>query len=251
MVGTSGSSGDALGASRRRARAACRALICGTPVAVSVIIMSIWPPSRSVIASGLLLYGTCRMSVSASCLNISPATRLDELPLPKLSLPGLFFAPRRAGRRRVLYGESALHHQHLAALAEAGDRREVLHRVVGQLLVQVLVGGVRGVGGDQHRVAVGRGACAAACAAMHAAGAGLVVDHHRLLGLLGDRLAERARELVGGAAGGERHDEGDRLVGIACACAHAPAREASSGEASAQAVAAGQWSMSSGVSVGW
>ena len=28
----------------------------------------------------------------AICLNISPATRLDELPLPKLSLPGSFFA---------------------------------------------------------------------------------------------------------------------------------------------------------------
>jgi hypothetical protein len=67
-------------------------LICGTPVAVSVIIMSIWPPSRSVSACGLLLYGTCRMSVWLSCLNISPATRLDELPLPKLSLPGSFFA---------------------------------------------------------------------------------------------------------------------------------------------------------------
>ena len=63
-------------------------LICGTPVAVSVIIMSICPPSRSVIAFGLLLYGTCRISVCDSCLNISPATRLDELPLPKLSLPG-------------------------------------------------------------------------------------------------------------------------------------------------------------------
>jgi hypothetical protein len=35
----------------------------------------------------------------------------------------------------------------------------------------------------------------------HAAGAGLVVDDHRLLGLLGHRLAERTRELVGRAAG--------------------------------------------------
>ena len=32
------------------------------------------------------------MSVPLSCLNISPATRLDELPLPNVSLPGFFFA---------------------------------------------------------------------------------------------------------------------------------------------------------------
>ena len=36
----------------------------------------------------------------------------------------------------------------------------------------------------------------------------------RLLGLRGDFLAERAGELVGRAAGGERHDERDRLLGI-------------------------------------
>ena len=101
------------------------------------------------------------------------------------------------------------HHQHLAALAEAGDRNEILHRVVGQLPVEMLVGGMRGVGRDQHRVAVGRSA-GHGLRAEHAAGAGLVVDHHRLLGLLGDRRAERARQLVGGAAGGERHDEGQR-----------------------------------------
>ena len=32
------------------------------------------------------------MSTPASCLNISPATRLDALPLPKVSLPGFFLA---------------------------------------------------------------------------------------------------------------------------------------------------------------
>ena len=96
----------------------------------------------------------CRCRVI--CLNISPATRLDELPLPKRELAGLLLRAARAGRPRSCTATSALHDQHLAALAEAGDRREVLHRVVGQLLVQVLVGRVRGVGRDQHRVAVGR-----------------------------------------------------------------------------------------------
>ena len=45
------------------------------------------------------------MSVPLSCLNISPAVRLDELPLPKLSLPGVFLA---AATRSItfLYGAS-------------------------------------------------------------------------------------------------------------------------------------------------
>ena len=43
---------------------------------------------------------------------------------------------------------------------------------------------------------------------------GLVVDDDRLLGDPRHLLPERARELVGGAARRERHDEGDRLVGI-------------------------------------
>jgi hypothetical protein len=77
----------------------------------------------------------------------------------------------------------------------------------------VLVGGVRGVGGDEHGVAVGRRA-RRLLGGQHAAGARLVLDDHRLLGLLGDVLPEHARELVGGAAGGERHDEGDGLLRI-------------------------------------
>ena len=47
------------------------------------------------------------MSVPLSCLSISPATRLDELPLPKVSLPGVL---RAAASRSatLLYGELAL-----------------------------------------------------------------------------------------------------------------------------------------------
>jgi hypothetical protein len=54
MVGTSGSIGRRLVVDTPSARS-LPALTCGTPVEVSVIIISIWPPSRSVIASGLLL----------------------------------------------------------------------------------------------------------------------------------------------------------------------------------------------------
>ena len=43
---------------------------------------------------------------------------------------------------------------------------------------------------------------------------GLLSTTTGLLGDARDLLAERARELVGGAAGRERHDEGERLVGV-------------------------------------
>ena len=54
MVGTSGASGERLAPDTPSARS-LPALICGSPVAASVIIMLIRPPSRSVTASVLLL----------------------------------------------------------------------------------------------------------------------------------------------------------------------------------------------------
>ena len=92
-------------------------LTCGRPVAVSVIIMLIWPPSRSLIASGLLLYGTCRSSTPAICWNISPATRDDELPLPKLTLPGCAFASAM-NSATVFAGTFEVDDHDLPALAE-------------------------------------------------------------------------------------------------------------------------------------
>ncbi|MCY1552476.1 hypothetical protein D9M68_888730 [compost metagenome] len=94
MVGTSGASADRAWPVTPRARSLSD-LTWGRPVAVSVIIMSIWPPSRSVIASGLLLYGTCSSWMFAICCSSSPAMRLLELPLPKLSLPGCCLACAR------------------------------------------------------------------------------------------------------------------------------------------------------------
>ena len=65
--------------------------------------------------------------------------------------------------------------------------------------------------------------------------AGLVVDDDRLLRLLGERLADGARELVGGAAGRERHDERDRLRGEALRRARATERRGQgSGRATAE-----------------
>ncbi len=108
--------------------------------------------------------------------------RLDELPLPKLSLPGFFFGKVQK-LAHVLVRRTGVDHHHLPALAQPGDGREIFHRVVRQFLVQVLVGGVRGVGGDEHAVAVGRGL--GHCRGRdHAAGARLVVDDHGLLGVV-------------------------------------------------------------------
>ena len=148
----------------------------------------------------------------ASCCNISPATRDDELPLPKLTLPGFDFASAM-NSATLFAGTFEVHDHDLAALAEPGDGQVVLHRVVGNLLEEVLVGGVRRVGRDEHGVAVGR-RLLHRFRADEARRARLVVDDHRLLGDARDLLAERARELVGGAAGRERHDERELLVGI-------------------------------------
>src|SRR5437763_10295481 len=91
IVGMSGASGERCLPLTPSARN-FPAFTCGKPVAVSVIIIWIWPPRRSLIASGLLLYGTCSSWTPAICWNNSPATRDDELPLPNDTAPGLLFA---------------------------------------------------------------------------------------------------------------------------------------------------------------
>jgi hypothetical protein len=54
--------------------------------------------------------------------------------------------------------------------------------------------------------------------AQRAAGAADVLDDHGLVEQVARHLAQHlgqvARHLVGGAAGGERHDDGDGLVGV-------------------------------------
>src|SRR5262249_44515118 len=78
---------------------------------------------------------------------------------------------------------------------------------------EVLVGRVSGVGGDEDGVAVRRGP-RHVLRGEEAARARLVVDDDRLLRVHGHLLSERARELVRGAPGSERHHEGDGLGGI-------------------------------------
>ena len=98
--------------------------------------------------------------------------------------------------------------------AELGDRLEIGDRVVGHALEHALVGGMRGVGGDEHRVAVGRRRaprssppgcrCRRRCSRPSPSGRAK-----------SDMAAEQPRERVGRAAGRERHDELDAAARIA------------------------------------
>jgi hypothetical protein len=107
--------------------------------------------------------------------------------------------------------------------AHQRDVREVAQRVVAGLLVGGRVARVRVRHADvpdqrvarvqQQRVAVGRGA-AHRFAADAAAGAGAVVDDHRLAQRLRQFLGDDAAEHVGEAPGGPRHDDLDRLARV-------------------------------------
>ena len=68
------------------------AFACGIVVEMSANTIEICPPSRSVMACGLLLYGTFSRSTPASDFSISPAIREELEPLPKVISPGLAFA---------------------------------------------------------------------------------------------------------------------------------------------------------------
>jgi hypothetical protein len=84
--------------------------------------------------------------------------------------------------------------------------------IVGKLLEQRAVGGIGRVGAHHQRVAVGWRRRDGGSAEL-AAGARPVVDDDRLLQDLLQLGAKAARGEVGGAAGGEGHDDLDRLAG--------------------------------------
>src|SRR5213079_1507345 len=108
--------------------------------------------------------------------------------------------------RRYLW----IHHQHRRRRGDQGDRREVLQRVVAELLVQVRIHHVAADAGEEKRVAVGR-RLRRELRADRAAGAGPVVDDDRLAKLRADLLRDRARHGVVAAAGREGDDQVDRL----------------------------------------
>ena len=87
-------------------------------------------------------------------------------------------------------------------VAAARDGREVLHGVVGHVLHQPGRGRVRGVGGDEDRVAVGAGA-RHQIGGDGGVGAGLVLDDDLLAQDGREFVAENAPDRVGAGTGGK------------------------------------------------
>ena len=121
---------------------------------------------------------------------------------------GLGLGQRRKLGERV-HVERRVHHHDLGGEERIGDRREILRRVVGDLLEEELVIGERLGRQDADRIAVVRRIGAGAAADIHGA-AGTVLHHDRLAPALADLIAEHAHEHVAGAAGAGRGQRPDR-----------------------------------------
>ena len=93
-------------------------------------------------------------------------------------------------------------------VGDAGDRGEILHRIVGAVLQQALVGGVGLVGAENERVAVGLGV-RHRDAADHAGAAAAIVHRDRLAETASDRLRDQPRRDIDRSAGRVGHDDGD------------------------------------------
>ena len=113
----------------------------------------------------------------------------------------------RVAGRQVGAGDHG--HRHVG---DPADRGEGGGRVVGQLAVERAAGGLADMV-HQDGVAVGVG-LGDAGGAQGTAGAADILDDHLLAQGLGHRLGDQAADRVGGAAGGERDDHGDRPLGI-------------------------------------
>ena len=164
--------------------------------------------SISVVIGARPLNGTCSRLTPALVLNSSPARWAPEpLPVePKVSLPGSRFGERhQVGDAFDV--EAVAGHQHVRHRGDAGDRREIAHRVIGAVLDQALVGGVGLVGAEDQGVAVGLG-MRHRVGADDAGAARPVLHHDRLaeIGLLGDQ----PRQQVDRPAGRVGHHDGDR-----------------------------------------
>ena len=112
---------------------------------------------------------------------------------------------------RVLRAVRGEHRQHRDGLRRQGDRREVVQRVVGQALVEVLVHHQRRVDCHEQGVAIGR-RFGGRLRADDGVGARPVLDHDRLAPVLAHLLADHPRHDVRRTAGGKRHDDPHRAV---------------------------------------
>ncbi|MOA02242.1 hypothetical protein D3C78_1216850 [compost metagenome] len=109
-----------------------------------------------------------------------------------------------------LGGKTRARHQHHGRRRHQAHGNQVALGVVLHGCVDQLGHADRAVEAHQHGIAVGLGRDRLAHA-QHAAGAGHVVHHHRLLQAFAQLLADQARGRVDVAAGAEGHDQGDGL----------------------------------------
>ncbi|MPN13733.1 hypothetical protein SDC9_161057 [bioreactor metagenome] len=108
--------------------------------------------------------------------------------------------------------DGGVHHQHMGRIGQHGCTAQRLGRIEAELGIDGGRDGQRAEIAEQPGIAVGR--CTGdELSAQIAIGAGLVVDHHGLLELLGDQLPDGARNDVGAAAGRIGNDQADGLAG--------------------------------------
>ena len=105
-------------------------------------------------------------------------------------------------------------HQQVRTYRKDADGLKIPDGIEGQLSIEAGIDGQRSGVRDQGGIAVRR-------RARHhlrtddAGSPRPVVDHDRLAQRRGELPPDDTRDVIGAAAGGERHDKADRLVGIA------------------------------------
>src|SRR3954467_3205114 len=194
-----------------RARSAW-ALTWGRPLVRSMNIIDTRPPSTSLTAGVRASIGHMHEVDAGPGLERFAGHHAGCVAARKRQLAGMGLGvgdQLRNGCR----GHIRMQHQHQGEAADARDRLEVLYRIVGDALVEAGRGRVRAVGAHQQRVAIGCGA--GDIGGGHGAvRSRLVLDDDALVERLSEMLRNDTRNGVGGAAGTERDDEGDRLVRI-------------------------------------
>jgi len=90
------------------------------------------------------------------------------------------------------------------------DRGEVGYWIVGQLPIKALVDGLRSIGADEQRVAVGWSA-RCFCSSKIAASAGLVLDHNGLAECGFQMFGQEPRRQIGASSCWKRHNDDNRL----------------------------------------
>jgi hypothetical protein len=112
-----------------------------------------------------------------------------------------------------LHRQTRRHHQHVHRRDHRGDRREILVRIVRQLLHQIRIGDLGSRRGPEQRVAIRR-CLGDEIGAESRAAARLILDHDRLAQAFAERVRQNARHQVCAAAWRERHHKADRTCRI-------------------------------------